>query len=247
MNLKRAIEEIQLDSETKSSLETFDSLNFDLRQHFHEIQKQVCNPTNCLKFMQPGRLVKIVIGELDYGYGVVVDFERKKEKYCRPQYFLEVLLRVANKMKCMEEGIKGPITPVPAVDGESSELVLSTVALHAVNSISSIRLLYLPKELKQPESRLAVLKSLSDILRCYPEDLPLLDPVVDMGISDDSMVQAICRSKKLNHKIQKHSINNYHPTEKQLLIDKFKLKKMLEHRMEEMMLKYKREGADFTN
>jgi ATP-dependent RNA helicase DOB1 len=242
--IKHAIEDIQFDPETESSLVTFSRLNAQLQESSSEIQKHICNPANCLKYMQPGRLVKVVDGDLDYGYGVVVDFERKqknavgkeREGSGTTQYVLELFLRVAASSEGATQGDKNSSTPAPATENETGELVLRTVVLQAVSRISSIRL-YLPKELRQTESRLAVLKSLNEVLKRYPKGPPLLDPVIDMNISDESMVEAISRCETLDRQLAKHDINKCSETEKQFLLQRFQEKKMLKEKLKELKRK----------
>ena len=240
--IQHAVEDIQFDPETEASLITFTRLSAQLQESSSEIQKHICNPIHCLKYMQPGRLVKIVDGDLDYGYAVVIDFERKQKKAVgkdregsgTAQYVLEVLLRVAEGESTSQAD--SSVAPVPAPKGTSGELALRSVVLQAVSCISSIRL-YLPKELKQTESKLAVLKSLNEVLKRYPKGPPLLDPVVDMSISDESMVEAISRCKTLERQIAKHDINKCSATEKEFLLNRYQEKKVLKDKLKELKRK----------
>ena len=70
------------------------------------------------------------------------------------------------------------------------------VALSSVRSISAVRL-NLPQDLSKESSRKGVLKALNEIQRRFCGDgqknIPLLDPVTDMGISSESFQTLITR------------------------------------------------------
>lgn len=58
------------------------------------------------------------------------------------------------------------------------------VLLSTINAISRLRI-YLPKDLRQLQSRETVWKSVQEVQRRFPEGIALLDPIQDMDIKDD--------------------------------------------------------------
>ena len=60
------------------------------------------------------------------------------------------------------------------------------VLLDIVQAISSVRL-YFPKDLKSLDNRQCVGKSLQEVQRRFPDGLPLLDPLEDMGIKEQGL------------------------------------------------------------
>ena len=58
------------------------------------------------------------------------------------------------------------------------------VLLATLDGISHIRI-FLQKDLKRLEGRLAAFKSLQEVKRRFPDGIALLDPVENMGIADD--------------------------------------------------------------
>ena len=59
------------------------------------------------------------------------------------------------------------------------------VLLSCVESISHIRI-FLPDNLKSPDQRNTVRKSLDEVKRRFPDGIAVLDPIENMGITDDS-------------------------------------------------------------
>ena len=48
-----------------------------------EMQTHITKPNYCVPFLQPGRLVKVEHNEEDFGWGVVVNFQKKaNQKVC---------------------------------------------------------------------------------------------------------------------------------------------------------------------
>ena len=64
------------------------------------------------------------------------------------------------------------------------------VLLSLVTNISSVRL-YIPKDLRPPDNRMTVLKSVLEVQKRFPDGLPQLDPIEDMGIKDKTFASVI--------------------------------------------------------
>lgn len=56
---------------------------YDLRQKIDKYTKDmrdvINHPTYCLKFMQPGRLVKVKYQDHDFGWGAVVNYTKRNQ------------------------------------------------------------------------------------------------------------------------------------------------------------------------
>jgi ATP-dependent RNA helicase DOB1 len=59
------------------------------------------------------------------------------------------------------------------------------VVLSCIHDISHIRI-FLPKDIQAADTRMGVKKSMAEIQRRFPDGLPLLDPIENMKIEDDS-------------------------------------------------------------
>jgi ATP-dependent RNA helicase DOB1 len=151
-----------------------------------DVKKVVNAPTYVLPFLQPGRLTKIVINGVDYGWGVIVNFQRTFTKHAEkneeePSYLLDVLLQCDPDF---EPGA-GRI-PKPATE-DSVEGIVVGCSLDSIDGLSSVRL-HTPKEVKTRESRNQLRKTLLEVRKRFQE-LPMLDPVKDMRITDSAFLK----------------------------------------------------------
>uniref|UniRef100_A0A8C5L4F4 RNA helicase n=1 Tax=Jaculus jaculus TaxID=51337 RepID=A0A8C5L4F4_JACJA len=150
-----------------------------------EIEEYIHKPKYCLPFLQPGRLVKPNSGELD------------------PLYVVEVLLR------CSKESLKNSATEAarPAKPDEKGEMQVVPVLVHLLSAISSVRL-YIPKDLRPVDNRQSVLKSIQEVQKRFPDGVPLLDPIDDMGIQDQGLKKVIQKVEAFEHRMYSHPLHN---------------------------------------
>uniref|UniRef100_A0A8P0SC38 Exosome RNA helicase MTR4 n=2 Tax=Canis lupus familiaris TaxID=9615 RepID=A0A8P0SC38_CANLF len=171
-----------------------------------EIEEYVHKPKYCLPFLQPGRLVKNE-GD-DFGWGVVVNFSKKSNVKPNsgeldPLYVVEVLLR------CSKESLKNSATEAakPAKPDEKGEMQVVPVLVHLLSAISSVRL-YIPKDLRPVDNRQSVLKSIQEVQKRFPDGVPLLDPIDDMGIQDQGLKKVIQKVEAFEHRMYSHPLHN---------------------------------------
>ncbi|KAG7498899.1 exosome RNA helicase MTR4 [Solea senegalensis] len=184
---------------------------FKIRQQLaklgKEIQEFINKPKNCLPFLQPGRLVKVKNEDLDFGWGVVVNFCKKSNVKSvadsDPLYVVEVLLH------CNKDSVKDAATEAakPAAPGETGEMQVVPVMLHLVTSISSVRL-YIPKDLRPFDNRQLMLKSIQEVQKRFPDGVPLLDPIDDMGIKDPALKKVIQKVEAFEHRMYSHPLHS---------------------------------------
>jgi ATP-dependent RNA helicase DOB1 len=171
---------------------------YELRQQLTTYTKDmkavISHPSYCLKFMQPGRLVKIRYLDYDFGWGAVVNFTQRKpgkgetQEDISPQqsYVLDVVLQVASDVSVgtrTNEDLPPGVRP-PEL-GEKGKMEVVPVLLSCVDSISHIRIM-LPSELRSAESRNKVFRNLEEVKRRFPDGVAVLDPIENMKITDDS-------------------------------------------------------------
>ena len=170
---------------------------YELRQQLGTYTKDmhdvINHPNYCLQFMQSGRLVRIKYMDNDFGWGAVVNFIQRKpsrdqKEPLPPQqsYILDVLLQVddssTNGTKTHQDlphGIR------PPVQGEKSKMEVVPVLLSCVEAISHIRI-FLPSTLNSADQRNTVKKALEEVKRRFPDGIAVLDPIENMGITDNS-------------------------------------------------------------
>ncbi len=132
--------------------------------------------------------------DYDFGWGAVVNFtQRRPNREQKPEditpqqsYVLDVLLQVADGVsngtrthQDLPQGVR------PPAEGEKAKMEVVPVLLSCIESIGHIRI-FLPNDLKSADQRGTVRKSLDEVKRRFPDGIAVLDPIENMGITDDS-------------------------------------------------------------
>jgi ATP-dependent RNA helicase DOB1 len=170
---------------------------YDLRQKldtYAKDMKDVINhPSYCLKFMQPGRLVRVKYQNHDFGWGAVVNYQRRlpargrqDEFTAHESYIVDVLLCVAGDAPSYQRS--NPDLPPgvrPPAEGDSGKMEVVPVLLNCLDSISGLRI-FLPTDMKSLENRNLAKKNIEEIKRRFSDGISILDPVENMKITDDS-------------------------------------------------------------
>uniref|UniRef100_A0A3Q3FXL3 Exosome RNA helicase MTR4 n=1 Tax=Kryptolebias marmoratus TaxID=37003 RepID=A0A3Q3FXL3_KRYMA len=189
----------------EESVVTYFKIRQQLAKLGKEIQEFIHKPKYCLPFLQPGRLVKVKNEDADFGWGVVVNFCKKTnvKVNSEPLYVVEVLLH------CSKESVKDAATEAarPAAPGETGEMQVVPVMLHLLTSISSVRL-YIPKDLRPFDNRQLMLKSIQEVQKRFPDGVPLLDPIDDMGIKDPALKKVIQKVEAFEHRMYTHPLHS---------------------------------------
>lgn len=187
--------------EDESSVSEYYQIQQQLQGYEKDIRSVISHPTYCLPFLQPGRLVSVFSDSLNlsFGWGVVVNFQKKHKQpnFSKGQsqvedrdeeqvdYIVDVVLNCApgtqesraNPLPCPPDVPKGDVVVVPC-------------SLSSIAELSSIRV-FLPKDLKSAEGRNQVYKVLKQVSSKYPDSIPVLNPITDMGIKDEMFVKLI--------------------------------------------------------
>ncbi|XP_061115503.1 exosome RNA helicase MTR4 [Conger conger] len=192
----------------EESVVTYYKIRQQLVKLGKEIEEYIHKPKYCLPFLQPGRLVKVKNESDDFGWGVVVNFSKKANVKANtgeldPLYVVEVLVH------CSKESVKNAATESakPAKSGEKGEMQVVPVMLHLLTTISSVRL-YIPKDLRPPDNRQSVLKSIQEVQKRFPDGVPVLDPIDDMGIKDPGLKKVIQKVEAFEHRMYSHPLHN---------------------------------------
>ncbi|PGH27477.1 hypothetical protein AJ80_00717 [Polytolypa hystricis UAMH7299] len=192
---------------------------YDLRQQIttysDDMRSVINHPDYCLSFMQPGRLVQIKHMNFDFGWGIVVNYQQRKrpnnsaEEFSRHEsYILDVLLSVAEGSSVGTKANQ-PLPPGvrPPVNGEKSRVEVIPVLLTCISAISPIRL-RVPKDLKPVAARNEVFKALNETKTRFPDGVPLLDPIENMGIKDDSFKKLLRKIEVLESRLISNPLHN---------------------------------------
>ncbi|KAG0018121.1 ATP-dependent RNA helicase mtr4 [Podila clonocystis] len=188
----------------------------DVRQQLTNLRKDVrdvvTHPTHALPYMQPGRVVKVSYEDQDFGWGVVSGYNKRLPTTVRgqpppanmdPIYILDVLLYCAPNTEVVPgfDGLAPGIKACP--EGVKGELKVIPILLSCVAEIATPRI-FLPKELRTPDSRRTIHKSLQELQRRFPDGVPLLDPVVNMNITDKEFIDVMAKIKVLENVLKDH-------------------------------------------
>jgi ATP-dependent RNA helicase DOB1 len=191
---------------------------YQIRQQLNTFTKDmrsvIQHPKYCIDYLQPGRLVQIynpnespggVAGGLDFGWGVITNhYQRRAPKLGEPEhipqesYIIDVLLGISTKSAEISPGQPSAEMPpglTPSNGDEDIMYVVVPCLLTCMKAISQIRI-FMPKDgLKSDGDRDQARKSLQEVRRRFPDGMPILDPIENMQITDDSF-------KKLLRKIE---------------------------------------------
>ncbi|KAF5354108.1 hypothetical protein D9756_007310 [Leucocoprinus leucothites] len=220
--------ELILEEEAKNATEIPDEDRvaeyYEYRQQLERLtadfREVITHPSYSLPFLLPGRLVKIKYQSLDFGWGVVINFQKRLPAKNRPvpeadlppheQYVVDVLLSVAkggspsadhSKVSAQPAGVK----PCPV--GQKGQVVIVPVLLSTIDGISHLRLV-VPKDLRQDNAREHVWKSVLEVQSRFPKGIALLDPIQHMGIKDDKFKELVKKISLMEKKMFSSPLHN---------------------------------------
>lgn len=165
---------------------------YTLKEHLdnlrNEIRETVTSPIHAVPYLQPGRLVKVVDGDINWGWGVIINFQKKQEKggaiareETSSNYIVDVLLN------CSSEN---PGRPQPAPKDDKGVMQVVPTVLSMIEVLSTVRV-YIPKDLRSVDSKDQVRKSIREVAKRFPDGIPVLDPIEDMKIDDEDFKKVI--------------------------------------------------------
>lgn len=185
-----------------------------------QIQETVVIPEHILPFVIPGRLVHIVDGATDWGWGVVLNYQYrsgndagkdaakngtpakkdvKKDTSDPTKYIVDVMLFCAPLQKGEKRATTVP-QPASHTDTKGEPLVIP-VLLNLVSEISQLKL-HMPKDLRNEENRRQVWKALQETLSRFPAGPLLLDPVDDMEITSETFQTLVQKAAASEERFQ---------------------------------------------
>lgn len=101
--------------------------------------------------------------------------------------------------------------------------------LSALESVSSLRI-YVPTDLRSVDERESVVGAIKQVKKRFPENLPLLDPVKDMGIQDEHFTRLVEKISILKSRLESLAAHaTYLPVYESKLALMDKLKTLKQH------------------
>ncbi|KAH9960623.1 antiviral helicase [Russula dissimulans] len=195
-----AVPDEELVAEYYEYRQQLDQMSADFRDVIH-------HPSYSLPFLQPGRLVKVKHMDLDFGWGVVINYQKrlppKDDIPPREQYLVDVLLNCAQNSTVPKDRSAIYATPsgvLPCPSGQKGEPLVMPVLLSTLNGISHLRI-FLPKDLRPSGPRETVWKSVLEVQRRSPNGIPFLDPIENMGIKDEKFKVLVKKIQTMEQKM----------------------------------------------
>ncbi|KAK7691605.1 ATP-dependent RNA helicase mtr4 [Cerrena zonata] len=183
-----------------------------LDQMANDFKEVITHPTYSLPFLQPGRLVKVKYQKLDFGWGVVINYQKRTPPKNRPvpvpdefpaheQYVVDVLLNCAvGSTVSKDRNISTPGDIHPCSAGQKGVPLVVPVLLSTVQAISLLRLT-LPKDIRAIQAREQIWKSVLEVQRRFPDGIGLLDPIQNMNIKDDKFRALVKKISMMESKL----------------------------------------------
>ncbi|KAJ1633878.1 hypothetical protein T492DRAFT_977755 [Pavlovales sp. CCMP2436] len=180
-----------------------------------DLRRIANTPAAVWPFIVPGRLASVRDGEHEWGWGVVIDAQRKGRPGDQGVYTSDMLLPCDRAALRGEAAgvLAGTLRPC-ALTGAAlaseeatadylarAEMQVVRVKLDELDVVSSVRVL-LPKDLRSPDERHRVLKSVLEVLRRFEHTPPPLDSKDDLGIADPAYYKLANKAEALDGRLR---------------------------------------------
>jgi len=192
---------VEKEEEVASYVRLLDQLT-KLGEEFHAF---LTDPKYIVRFMNPGRLIKVKNVDQDFGWGVVVHLEKIKSTVTEDeQMTVKVLLHVTKESagSRVASELRAVTTP-----GEKGEMTIVTILFPLIQKISSARI-FIPDDLKSLDKRMAVLSAIKEVQRRCNQNIPLIDPEKDMKINTPEFKDIVKKIMTFEKRLKKHSLHN---------------------------------------
>ncbi|KAK0442400.1 rRNA-processing arch domain-containing protein [Armillaria borealis] len=178
----------------------------------------IAHPAYSLPFLKPGQLLKVQLEKLDFSWGVVINCKKVNPPKNRSipvldelppygQYIVDVLAAGSAISKDRSMSTATPRKILPCTPGQKGVTLIVPILLSAIEGISSLRI-YLPQYLTQSQQRETVWKSVLETHRRFPDGVPLLDPLRDMGIKDEKFAILVKKIKVMEDAMFKSPLHS---------------------------------------
>ncbi|KAK4792151.1 hypothetical protein SAY86_022586 [Trapa natans] len=201
-------EAAKLEASGEVEVAEYHKLKLEIAQHEKKMMAEITRPERILYYLLPGRLVRIREGGTDWGWGVVVNVIKKPATGLGAvasrggNYIVDTLLH------CSPGSSENSSRPKPCLPrpGETGEMHVVPVQLPLIFAISKLRI-SVPADLRPLEARQSILLSVQELQSRFPQGLPKLNPVKDMGIEDLEIVQLTNQIEELEKKLSAHPLH----------------------------------------
>ncbi|CAK9170681.1 unnamed protein product [Ilex paraguariensis] len=233
-------EAAMLDATGEAEVAEYHKLKLEIAEVEKKMMAEITRPERVLYFLLPGRLVKIREGVTDWGWGVVVNVVKKPPAAFGTlppslssshggSYIVDTLLHCS--LGSSENGSRPK--PCPPRPGEKGEMHVVPVQLPLISALSKLRI-SVPSDLRPVEARQSILLAVQELGKRFPQGLPKLNPVKDMGIEDPEFVELVNQIEKLEQKLLAHPL---HKSQDECQIRCFQRKAEVNHEIQQLKSK----------
>ncbi|XP_057955218.1 DExH-box ATP-dependent RNA helicase DExH10 isoform X2 [Malania oleifera] len=201
-------EAAMLDASGEAVVAEYHKLRLEIAQLEKKMMLEITRPERVLYFLLPGRLVKVREGGTDWGWGVVVNVVKKPAVGLGTLpsrgggYIVDTLLHCSPNSN--ENGARPK--PCPPRPGEKGEMHVVPVQLSLISALSKLRI-SIPSDLRPLEARQSILLAIQELGNRFPQGLPKLNPVKDMGIEDPEFVELVSQIEELEQILLAHPVH----------------------------------------
>ncbi|KAM7469172.1 hypothetical protein LguiA_007355 [Lonicera macranthoides] len=234
-------EAAMLDASGEAEVAEYHKLKLEIAQIEKKMMAEMTRPERVLYFLLPGRLVKVREGGTDWGWGVVVNVVKRppaalgslppalSSSRGGSSYIVDTLLHCS--LVSSENGSRPK--PCPPRPGEKGEMHVVPVQLPLLSALSKLRI-SIPSDLRPIEARQSILLAVQELGNRFPQGLPKLNPVKDMGIEDPEFVELVCQIEKLEQNLFSHPL---HKCQDEHQIKCFQRKAEVNHEIQQLKSK----------
>ena len=216
--MEKEMQELQMERDAmeiadEATIKDYYDLRQQLTSYTEDMRSVINHPNYCLNFLQTGRLVHIKYLDHDFGWGAVVKYTKRRpannEEYPAQQsYVLDVLLNISESSSVTTSTQTDlPVGIKPPGEGEKGKMEVVPVLLSCIEAIGLVRI-FLPKDLNPIDQRNTVRKSLEEVKRRFPDGIAILDPIENMGITDDSFKKLLRKIEVLESRLLSNPLHN---------------------------------------
>lgn len=235
-DLEQQASQIDLGSPEEASLVSqYYQMDQQLLLTRNSMMKIVRKPEHILKFLQkPGRFLDVSIDGESYGWGALVSCSKKMgtgtagaagklaEQTSQPTWSLDVLLFCVDRQydstvnvgkvedtenaSMLWRGTSGNCRPaLPSDDPKVVSMRVFTIGLDSIDRISAVKL-FIPSDVHPHEARKTVGLSVREVHKRFPDGIPLLDPIKDLGVNAAEFKSLMERAQELTTRMANHKL-----------------------------------------
>lgn len=202
--------------EDEESIKEYYDLRDHLKKYGDDVRTVITHPTHVIPYLQSGRLLHVKIKDVDYGWGVVVSFDRRNspknkkiELSPHESVIVEVLLWLTKSSPTNLQRKKSPFLHpgiAPSDDPIEGKMEPLWITLDSIYEIGNLKLV-LPRDVVSIKQRWALKKNVDEVIRRFPDGIPQPDPVENMKIVDDSFLKLIRKIEVLETRLHANSLH----------------------------------------